>query len=297
TAVRPALVELARRVKIPRAEPERRRHALAVSDRRPETLESSLQRRLDGQIREEPEVVARLGEVEERSERHPPLPQRLPELVEHRLVEREADPVEHNLRRRWREAPLGGVPPEERLRRVLGLLDVRLIERVDPEDRSRRDGGDLPADELGPDSERLHEPDRDDGVARGPEALHFTVALVFLGIPPVQTQAHEQAVIAVQVGRAERLASDRYDARPPLARGLGDELLDPETERPKARPGDQGELVASGPRRAAHDDAEGDTRVLTDRVRGPAEERHPAPPREEPAHVEPHEAGGHHAEE
>ena len=47
---------------------------------------------------------------------------------------------------------------------LLGLLDVRLVERVDPEDDPGDRGGDLPADELAAEVDRVVERDPDDRV-------------------------------------------------------------------------------------------------------------------------------------
>ena len=64
-------------------------------------------------------------------------------------------------------------------------------------------------------------------------------------------QVGEHAVLAVDGGLAERLVGDRQDARAVLARGLGDELLEPQPQAGQGLGDDERELVASGLREAA----------------------------------------------
>ena len=61
---------------------------------------------------------------------------------------------------------------------LLGLLDVGLVERVDPEDDPGDRGGDLPADELGREVDRVVEVDPDHGVAGGLEGVSSASAEV-----------------------------------------------------------------------------------------------------------------------
>ena len=65
----------------------------------------------------------------------------------------------------WRAGAARPDRGEHVARQLLGLLDVGLVERVDAEDGSGDRGGDLPADELGAEVDRVGEVDPDDRVA------------------------------------------------------------------------------------------------------------------------------------
>ena len=64
------------------------------------------------------------------------------------------------------------------------------------------------------------------------------------------TQAHEDAIGAVDLGRAQRLAVHGHDARAVLAGRLRDELLQPGAQGRQVRLDDEGQLVAAGRARA-----------------------------------------------
>ncbi len=64
---------------------------------------------------------------------------------------------------------------EELAGQDLGLLDVRLVERVDPQDRPGDRGRELPANELAGDVDRVREGDPDDGMAGRRELLEELV--------------------------------------------------------------------------------------------------------------------------
>ena len=132
---------------------------------------------------------------------------------------------------------------EQLARQLLGLLDVGLVERVDPEDRPGDRGGDLPADELGAEVDRVGDLDPDDrmagrlegvgqGVARGPVRLR-------------QREPDERPVRAVGLDRAERLGVDRHDPDAVLAGALRDELLRPRAEGRDLVVGQERQLVAA----------------------------------------------------
>src|SRR5262249_31107310 len=155
---------------------------------------------------------------------------------------------------------------QQRPGRVLGLLYVRLVERVDAEHGAGRRRRDLPAHELRADAQRLDQADVDDRMAGRAQPLDQAVAPVFLPVAAMKAEADEQSVVAVDRRRAERLTGNRHDAGPALAGRLGDELLDPQTEWAQPRSGDQRELVAPGARGAPQDDTERDAGILADRV-------------------------------
>src|SRR5205807_2593789 len=77
-----------------------------------------------------------------------------------------------------------------------------------------------------------------------------------------EPEVDEDAVLAVVGRTAERLAVDRYDPRPLLARGFGDQLLHPRPEGGHPLGRDQRELVAAGPGERAEHGAEAKARVL-----------------------------------
>ena len=251
-------------MQVARTEAEHRRHTLAVTEPVAQPLQARLDRRLAGKVGQHPQVVAGLDEIEERANGSSRAGRRA-HLVERGPREGQAQSVGAGIRGRNRQASGVRVLLQQRLGRVLGLLHVRLIERVDTEHGAGRRRRDLPAHELRADAQRLD-------------------------------QADEQPIVTVHRGPAERLAGNRHDPGPALAGRLCDELLDPQTEWPQPRSRDQRELVTPGARGAAQDDPERDTGILTDRVRRPAEARHPAPPAQQPADVQSHDRRRHHAE-
>ena len=189
-------------------------------------------------------------------------------------VREEREPLAADERdgRRGRDSRLLG--GEDGPGQLLRLLDVRLVERVDPEHGSGDRGRHFPADELAAEVHRIGEGDPDHGVAEGRqlgEELVGIADLVGRGGPAraAQREADEDAVVAVPVGRAERLEVDRHDPDAVLAGTLGDQLLEPGTERRDLRVGDEGELVApalrKGPDRQAECEGAVDGRVLARR--------------------------------
>ncbi len=121
----------------------------------------------------------------------------------------------------------------------------------------------------------------------------FVLASVRSGREP---EVHEEAVGAVDRGRPERLAVDRDQPLPLLARRFGKELLEPRPEVVDRRRRDQRDLVATVRREDAQDDAEdGAGIILHGHVRS-ARVRHLLCPPEEPRHVEAHDRGRDHAE-
>ena len=121
--------------------------------------------------------------------------------------------------------------------RVLGRLDVGLVERVDAEQRARQRDRDLPPHDLG--AER-----RAAAVDRGGPEVDRSARVAQRGQRAVEAVGDEEAVGAVAVGRRERLAHHGQDPGAVLAGRLRDELLDPVAER---APRVDGELVATGP--------------------------------------------------
>ena len=74
--------------------------------------------------------------------------------------------------------------------------------------------------------------------------------------PIVLADRDEDPVLSVDVGRAERFADHGHDPEVLLAGRLGDQLLDPAAEARDLLGQHEGELVAAGPGRLAHQRAE-----------------------------------------
>ena len=116
---------------------------------------------------------------------------------------------------------------------VLRLLDVRLVEGVDPEDRSGDRGCDFPAIHLRAQVDRVGERDPDDGMPgiRGRIGEYVARRLLVRrrarAVGRGHGEADEDAVRAVRRHVADRLPVDRNDAGAVLARALRQELLEP----------------------------------------------------------------------
>ena len=107
----------------------------------------------------------------------------------------------------------GRVGLEEASRGVLRLFDVGLVEGVDAEDLAGDGGGELPAEELGAQPVCAGEGDDDGGLGSVLDA-----------------ERDEEAVGAVDGGRADGLALDGDDADALFAGRLGDQLFEPGAE-------------------------------------------------------------------
>ena len=87
----------------------------------------------------------------------------------------------------------------QRARLVLARLDIRLVERVDADDRAGDGGGDLPAEEFLADVPDILYADSRDRMAGPLQRLHG-LALRRIDLP-VQLQIGEEPVAAVALGR------------------------------------------------------------------------------------------------
>ena len=163
----------------------------------------------------------------------------------------------------------------QRARLVLARLDIRLVERVDADDRAGHGGGDLPAEEFLADVPDILHADPRDRMAGPLQRLH-RLALRRIGLP-VQLQVGEEPVAAVALGRGERLAGQRDQPAPLLARALRQKLLQPGAEIGDPRRGNDRHLVAAEARcRDAHGDAELHARIFRRRHVGAAGSLHRA---------------------
>ena len=136
--------------------------------------------------------------------------------------------------------------PEQPLRVVLGLLDVRLVEGVDTKHCAGHRHGELPPEELAPEVDGLVQCEVGDGVAG---FFERTEGLPHLLLP----HRDEQPVGPVDLRWAHVLALDRHDPPSFLPRRFGDELLDPIAERADALVEYEGQLVAAHPGRFAQE--------------------------------------------
>ena len=230
--IRPTLVALARRVEKARAELEARRDAPRVAHADPDGLQRALVRLGHLDVREQREVVA-VGQAAEVRGEEPGQAPAVPECpVEHGGIRRVSE--QRNLPL-GEEGSLGGqrsgalVIGRQLARRDLAGLDVRLVERVDPEDRAGHRHGDFPAEELLSQVVFVVQIEADHRVA-GPRQRLERLVLCRVRRRS-QTRVDEEAVAAVRLGGRERLAVDRDDALAILAGGLADQLLEPGAER------------------------------------------------------------------
>ena len=152
---------------------------------------------------------------------------------------------------------------EQRRGRVLRLLDVRLVERVDPEQRAGDRRRDFPSNELGAERGRFVPVDRRRRMSVGfePRCRGFARRC---RDGPRRTDGRGRTADGVR----RRFARDRHDADAVLAGAFGHELFDPEAEGLKLRREEQRQLVAAFPRGCAEQEAERDRRIVRSRRLG-----------------------------
>ena len=208
---RPALVQLAGRVQVARPVAERRRRVRRVADRGAQLGDGGVDR------------LARREEAQQREVDPARLAGGRP-----RVGEQRAQRVVVGLLGRGQLAALGD-RGEDPAGRVLGDLDVGLVERVDPQ-RPAGDGRrELGEEEDPPEVLRPAGRQRDRRLVVGRERLDGVVERL-AGILVV-AQVGEDAVAPVVLRRADRLVGHRHDALALLAERLRHELLRPEAER------------------------------------------------------------------
>ena len=96
--------------------------------------------------------------------------------------------------------------------------------------------------------------------------------------------------------RTDQLAIHRDEPPALLARGLCQQLLQPGTQVPDARRGDQGHLISPALPEDTQDRPQHRARVLFGRDTGGASVHHLLAPIQEPPHVQPHDGCRHQAE-
>ena len=134
---------------------------------------------------------------------------------------------------------------EQGLCRILRLLHVGFIERIDLEDPPRRSGRDFPPEELRPKRLDIGHVDRHQRSA----CRAHPIDCLLVGPIAVDPHDHRHPVVAGRCLR--RLASDRNDALSLLTGALRDKLFDPQSERLETIGNEQCQLVAAARRRRA----------------------------------------------
>ena len=138
------------------------------------------------------------------------------------------------------------VARQEISRPLLGLLDVRLVEWIDPEDGAGDRRRHFPAEELAAKIDRVGDLDADHGVAGSLEIAGQGIGCRD-GIPCGAGEAEPDERPVGPEGRdgSGRFAVDRDDPDAALAGALGDELLRPGAERLDLGVGEERDLVAA----------------------------------------------------
>ena len=110
----------------------------------------------------------------------------------------------------------------------LGVLDIGLVERVDPEHRTRHRGSHFEAEKLLADMQDRFHDDADHGMTG---CLQRSQPVVMRGIVfALGADVDEETILAVKRGIAERFAVDRDQALAFLAGGFRDQLFGPGAE-------------------------------------------------------------------
>src|SRR5205814_9083882 len=118
----------------------------------------------------------------------------------------------------------------KRLRFLLGFRDVRLVEWIDAEDGARDRRGEFPPEEFRAETiEARREP------KHRMTGCFERVQLCRVGFVDLRRDRDERAIVAVSSGTSERFVDDGQRASAVLSGALGDQLLDPQTERRQAR--------------------------------------------------------------
>src|SRR5260221_1927692 len=242
-----ALVSLSRRMQEAWAETEAGRDALRIADRAAGGLQRHGMRFVVLDIGEQREVIpapeppemglqiafergagAEIGEL----------------LGVHRIGE-ELDAARYEDRLLFRQR--AGLFISRRQLACLDLagLDIGLIEGVDADDRAGDRGGDLPAKELLAELVTVFEGDAHDGLAGALQRIDGAILCHVRTV--IETDIGEEAVAAVDGGRAKRLGIDPDQPLTLLTPRLGDELLEARRVVGDARRSYRRDLVSAHP--------------------------------------------------
>ena len=155
---------------------------------------------------------------------------------------------------------------------ALARFDVGLIERIDADDRAGDGSRDLEAEKFLADMFGQFQLDAHHRMA-GRLQLRKLGLVSGIGFT-IEREIDEEAIVAVKLRRAERLAVDRDETLAVLAGGLGEQLLGPGAEIGQARRRQDRHLVAARPRGSAEREAERDAGILRRRYVGTARMHH-----------------------
>ena len=247
-----ALVGLTGRMQEPRAEAEAGRDALAVADQSPHGLERIAVLPVAFDVSEQRAIIAVANPAEMRRAGSRPASPRFPTALRFfsSAKTRDAGLFENGVSRRQRAGPLIGGGEFARL--VLARLDVRLIEWVDAEDRSRNRRRDLPAEEFLAEVVAVGDLDAHHRMAG---VLEFNESRVRCRrrCSSASRSVDEQTIVAIDAGGSERLAVDRDQSLAVLAGRFRQQLLEPRAEiRNAGRSHDRDLVAARLPEHAQH---------------------------------------------
>src|SRR6185437_8084028 len=291
-----ALIGLAGRMEEARAETEAGGDPLRAADRDAYCLQRLGVRGVALDIGEQRAVIAGYQPVKMRLEialeRGPRT--ELGELPGVPLVGEELDAVAGKDRTLRRQLPCLLIGFSQLTSLDLARLDIGLVEGIASDDRADDGDDDLPTEELLAEPMRVAQGDANDRLAGTLQGIDGAILRGVGG--GIEAKIGEEPIAAIELGRAERLGSDRYQPFAMLARRFGDELFQPCAEFADPRRGDDRQLVASGLRQHAHDRAERDARIVGRRYAGGTGIHHEPARLEKPGNVEPHRRRGYHAE-
>ena len=237
---------------------------MLVADRDPDGIQRPVMLRGGLDIREQGHVIAGVDLRQQRLDRG---------IQGRALLPGPADPLPHG----WWVA-LGENFPGE----VFCLLDVGLVEDIDPQDRARHRDRILPAKEFGAKTEWVRELQRDHRVPRLAQGLEACrVAVVLLG----EGEPDKQPVVAVDLGRSQRFVGHRHQPLALFAGALRDQLLGPDPEALHRGRRNDRDLVAANFRRLGQDRSQPGARVLADRHRRRAGLHHRGRPVQESGEI------------
>src|SRR5579863_8291126 len=185
---------------------------------------------------------------------------------------------------------LGG----ELARGDLAGFNVRLVERIDADDRTSDGGSDFPAQHFLAQLINVRHGDANYRLARLLERRYGGVLLRVRR--RFQAQVREQAIVSVDSGSADGFAVHRNQTLAVLAGGFSEKLFEPRADIGDAGRGEDGDLVAASLCQRSHDGAQNHAGVLVRGDNGGARVNHFFHAVEELQHVHALDGGGNHSE-
>ena len=147
-----------------------------------------------------------------------------------------------------------------------GRLHIRLVERIDPHHRAGYSRGHLPGEELPEDLVQIRNLDMHHRMPGSLQGRNLGV-LALVGRPR-QADIGKDAVLAVNLRRRNGLSIHRRNALAQLARGFGNQLLQPRPQVVDLRRSEDGDLVPPGVGCRAQDQAKLDSGIFSRRQLG-----------------------------